>query len=276
MGAREEDHVRGMGEAMKQAEEGLKLLKAEEEVQTDKAGAEKHKEEVESQIAALEAEVATLTGKDNKKERTAKSKQISDLKSTPQYIDACKVMKGLEPKNGFFVIASGKLAEKEAPKEASKVEHVEPSDAKKEPKSEKKESKKKTESAGISKAERDELEKLKLDIIARKTELKTQGMSGGQINKDEQVVSWVARMNELKEKMEPGSTAKDSKKDDKKKGKGALSAEEQKGADALRGEIEQYKQKLKTEFGYSNKDIKGDPELLEMEAKLAGFEKRGK
>merc|ERR1719343_1772446 len=99
---------------MKQAEEGLKLFKVEESVQTDKAGAEKHKAEVESQIATLEAEVATLTGKDNKKERSAKSKQISDLKITPQYIDACKVMKGLEPKNGFFVISSNKPAEKEA------------------------------------------------------------------------------------------------------------------------------------------------------------------
>merc|ERR1711972_613196 len=67
---------------------------------------------------------------------------------------------------------------------------------------------KKQESAGISKAERDELEKLKNDIIARKKELKDSGMSGGQINKDEQVVGWVNRMNELKEKENPGSTAK--------------------------------------------------------------------
>merc|ERR1712066_770133 len=84
-------------------------------------------------------------------------------------------------------------------------------------KKEKKEKPKKAqESAGISKAERDELEKLKNDIIARKKELKDQGMSGGQTNKDEQVVAWVNRMNELKEKECPGSTAA-GKKDDKKK-----------------------------------------------------------
>merc|ERR1719217_1259552 len=65
---------------------------------------------------------------------------------------------------------------------------------------------KKQESAGISKAERDELDKLKTDIIARKAELKGTGMSGGQINKDEHVVIWVKRMNELKEKECPGST----------------------------------------------------------------------
>merc|ERR1719352_236626 len=254
---------------MKQAEEGLKLFKSDEEVKTDVAGAEKHKAEIEAQIEKLEADVATLTGKDNKKERTAKGKQISDLKVTPQYIDACKVAKGLEPKNGFFVIASDKP--KEAPKEADKIEVP---DAKKEPKKDDKKASKKAESAGISPAERDELEKLKNDIIARKTELKAQGMSGGQQNKDSEIVAWVTRMNELKEKAEPGSTAKESKKDDKKK-KGALSPEEQREADALRNEIEIYKHKLKTEFGYSNKDMKTDPELVEMETKMAAFEKRG-
>merc|ERR1712151_358634 len=86
-------------------------------------------------------------------------------------------------------------------------------------KEEKKDKPKKTaESAGISKAERDELEKLKNDIIARKKELKDQGMSGGQMNKDEQIVAWVSRMNELKEKECPGSTAA-GKKDDKEKKK---------------------------------------------------------
>merc|ERR1719188_111153 len=149
-------------------------------------------------------------------------------------------------------------------------------DAKKEAKKDdKKESKKKVESAGISQAERDELEKLKNDIIARKTELKAQGMSGGQQNKDETIVGWVTRMNELKEKAEPGSTSKDAKKDDKKKSKAPLSQEEQKQADSLRGEIEVYKHKLKTEFGYNNKDMKADPDLAEMEAKLAAYEKRG-
>merc|ERR1712139_651927 len=67
--------------------------------------------------------------------------------------------------------------------------------------------KKAMESAGISPAERAELEKLKNDIIARKKELKEGGMSGGQINKDEQVAAWVVRMNELKEKENPGGLA---------------------------------------------------------------------
>jgi len=137
--AREEGHVAGMGEALKQAQAGMALFKQEGEVQTDKAGAEKFKAEVDAQIAAFEAEMATLTGKDNKKERSAKSKQVSDLKVTPQYIDACKVIKGLEPKNGHFVIESSKAAEPEAPAEEAKVEQPETK------KTEKKESKKKRE-----------------------------------------------------------------------------------------------------------------------------------
>merc|ERR1719364_38446 len=93
-------------------------------------------------------------------------------------------------------------------------------------------------SAGISKEERDELENLKKQIIERKAQLKAEGMSGGQQNKDAQVAAWVARMNELKEKESPGSTQKGGKDDDKKKKKkGALSSEEQKEYDALKQEV---------------------------------------
>merc|ERR1712156_536321 len=93
-----------MGEQM--AAEGLKLFEPETgPMQVDKAAAEKFKEEVDAQIASLDNEISALTGKENKKERTAKSKEASDLKVGKQYIDACKIVKGLEPKNGFFFIA---------------------------------------------------------------------------------------------------------------------------------------------------------------------------
>eukprot|EP00439_Symbiodinium_sp_Y106_P053464 s2850_g7.t1 len=92
-------------------------------------------------------------------------------------------------------------------------------------------------------------------------------MSGGQINKNEKIVGMVARLNELKEKQDPGSSKKDkdAKKDSKKKT--PLSAEEQKEYAQLQGDIEVYKAKLRTEFGYSNKEIKADPDLKEMEAR---------
>merc|ERR1712217_408074 len=80
------------------------IAMGEEGVKTDLPAAEAYKAEVDAQIAALEKEVAELTGKDNKKARTEKSKQISEIKVGNQYIDACTVVKGLEPKHGFFVI----------------------------------------------------------------------------------------------------------------------------------------------------------------------------
>merc|ERR1712157_468417 len=126
---------------------------------------------------------------------------------------------------------------------------------------EKKEKPKAQESAGISKAERDELEKLKNDIIARKKELKESGMSGGQMNKDEQIVAWVARMNELKEKECPGSTAP-GKKDDKEKKEIKANKSEEKMA--LEAKIEEYRMQLINEFKYSPKDIKADPDMQEM------------
>merc|ERR1739838_539402 len=130
---------------------------------------------------------------------------------------------------------------------------------------------KKAESAGLSQAEKKELDQIKNDIVARKAKLKEEGMSGGQQNKDAQIVEWVARMNELKEKECPGSTQKPDKKEEKKKK--VLGSDMQKAADSLRQEIEEYKTKLRSEFGYSNKDIKADPDLAEMEARLHAIEK---
>jgi len=251
-----------------QAQAGLKLF-AEETgpAELDLVGAEKHKAQVDAQIAALDDQIAQLTGKDNKKERSTKGKEVSDLKVQPQYIDACKVVKGMEPKSGFFVIKAAE-ATKPVVTEAAPAEAT--PDAKKE-----KEKKLKKESAGLSPAETKELEQLKKDIVERKTQLKSEGLSGGQQNKDAQIVGWVNRMNELKEKEAPGSTQADKKKDTKKGNKTALSSEEAKELDTLRGEIDVYKHRLKTEFGYNNKDMKADEDLREMEARIAMLEKRG-
>merc|ERR1712178_269272 len=124
---------------------------------------------------------------------------------------------------------------------------------------------KKVESAGLSKAERDELEKLKKEIIERKAELKAQGMSGGECNKDEQVVAWVARMTELKIKEDPTLADGDKKKgDDKKKDKANKTEEKM----ALEKKVEEYRLQLKSEFQYSDKDIKADPDMQEMMKQL--------
>jgi hypothetical protein len=260
---------RGMQEVLKQAQAGLELLKRDGPVETDLSAAEAFKATHEAEIGQMQKVIDSLSGKDNKKERTAKSKELSDLKVRKQYIDACKVVKGLDPVHGFFVVSSGKDESRVSPseaapqKQAGKVD----ADAKKAPKPAKK-----MESTGLSPAEKKEMEQLKNDIIGRKAQLKEQGMSGGQQNKDAQIIEWVNRMNELKEKESPGSTQKADKKEERKSKK-VLNSDMQKAAGAVRTEIDEYKTRLKTEFGYTNKDIKADPELAEMEAKLAAIEK---
>merc|ERR1719191_2580690 len=238
-------------------------------VEYDAEAAQKYLNDADAEIKAMEEEVKTLTGKENKKAQTEKKKAISAAKNDPKYIDAQKVVKGLEPKNGNFVkskVEAKKVEKKEEPKPV--VEEPKKEDKKEDKKA------KKQESAGISKDERAELEDLKGKIVARKTELKAQGMSGGQQNKDSEVAAMVARMNELKEKESPGSTQKAGKDKGSSKKKGALSSEEQKQMDSLKLEIEQYRERLVKEFGYSKKEIKADPEMIELEEKLKAFEKR--
>merc|ERR1712190_465295 len=153
-----------------------------------------------------------------------------------------------------------------APAKAAEEAKVEVKEEKKEEKKKDDKPKKKTESAGISPDEKKELDKLKVDIIARKSELKAAGKSGGECNKDEQVVAWVARMQELKIKEDPSLADADKKKgDDKKKEKAAKSQEKM----ALEAKIEEYRLQLLNEFKYSAKEIKADPDMQEMQKQLA-------
>merc|ERR1712014_422479 len=210
-------------------------------------------------IKEKEDAAAALTGKDNKKARTELSKEVSAMKAEEKYVDACKVVKGLPPPKGNF--AKSQNSEVKAKKTDTPETTAAPvEEAKKDKKDDKKP--KKVESAGLSKAERDELEKLKKDIIERKAELKAQGLSGGQCNKDEQVVAWVARMTELKIKEDPTLAEGDKKKKEKKK-----PASEEKMA--LEKKIEDYRLQLKSEFGYSDKDIKADPDYADMQKQLS-------
>mmetsp|Transcript_41040 Transcript_41040/g.127904 ORF Transcript_41040/g.127904 Transcript_41040/m.127904 type:complete len:280 (-) Transcript_41040:187-1026(-) len=271
--------AKGTKEMTAQAEKGMELFKqdAQDELTFDVAAATAFKEQQEAAIKAKEDLAATLTGKDNKKQRSEVSKEISAMKTDAKYIDALKVVKGLPPPQGNFVVKTE--APKAAPEEvaapaeeASKVN----GEAKAAPKKDEKKAKK-IESAGLSKAERDELEKLKADIIKRKAELKEQGLSGGQCNKDPEVVAWVARMQELKIK-EDSSLADEGKDKGKgkdiKKSKGALTESEQKDMAKLETDLEEYRLKLIQEFGYSKKDIAADPDFKEMSDRLAALKKR--
>merc|ERR1719188_491039 len=111
-----------MNETLKQAEAGLKLFGEEAKIDFDTAGAQAFKDAHEAAIKAKEAEAEALTGKDNKKARTEKSKEASAMRNDKKYIDACKVVKGLEAPNGNFMTKSETqgVAVVEAPKEEAK------------------------------------------------------------------------------------------------------------------------------------------------------------
>jgi len=100
----EQERVKGGAEIAKQAAAGLALFAKDDggAVEVDKEAAQKYKDETDAKIVALDAEAAALTGKDNKKARTEKSKEASSLKTTPEYIDATRILKDQEPKNGHF------------------------------------------------------------------------------------------------------------------------------------------------------------------------------
>jgi hypothetical protein len=115
---------------------------------------------------------------------------------------------------------------------------------------------------GLSEKELEEMEKLKQNIMTKKSELKAEGMSGGQINKDSDIVDWVAKLNALKEKeaaLKGSMTDKDLKAEAKgKKG-------DDKEINKLKQDIEDYKAKLKEEFGYTKQEINKDPDLMDMQ-----------
>lgn len=228
-------------------------------------------QETKDKVAAIEAEIATLTGKDNKKARNTKSKEVSELKNNVDYVDAIRVLRGDDPLqehnriNAAAEAEAKRIREEEAAEKARQEEEAAKIAAEEEAKKKAKDDSKKkkpTESAGISPTERAELDKLKADIISRKGELKAQGLSGGQQNKDPQIVEWVARMNALKEKAGELEVKKDPKKDEKK-AKG--NPEEIR---KLTDELEEYKNKLRTEFSYTANEVKKDEDVIEMTKKL--------
>jgi len=167
-------------EEMRLAAKGLALLEAQEaahvvKIETDLQAAEAFKAGSDVKIEELETQIDDLPGKDNMKARNAISREAAAYKNDSKYIDAVKVIKGLNPPNGHFItnqIGGVQKAQAESATDAA------PAGADKKNDKAKKE-KKAGDTAGISPAERDELEKLKKDIIARKCELKDQGMSGG-------------------------------------------------------------------------------------------------
>jgi len=223
--------------------------------------------ETMSKVKHLEVEIAGLSGKENKKARNERSRVIAEMKRDANFMDAERIIAGKEaltPSNRdpktpkkvgefdhlFAQMANGMTADGKLAYVAPTVD-IGVSKSKKEKKVK-----------DLSDEEKDQMEKLKNNIMTKKSEMKAEGMSGGQINKDSEIVEWVAKLNALKEKeaqLKGDMTAKDVKKDEKSK-KGDV-----KEIAKLKDEMDAYKLKLKEEFGYSKQDINKDPDLVEMQ-----------
>merc|ERR1711964_369741 len=78
--------------------------------------------------------------------------------------------------------------------------------------------------------------------------------------KEPQIVAWVKRMTELKEKAGEAAPAKKVKK---KKGGGDPEA-----INKLKEEIDAHKARLKSEYGYTKSDINKDEDIIEMTKRL--------
>jgi len=76
----------GMKATLEAAEQGMALFAKEEELQFDTEGASAYKQQHDALIKEKEDMAAALTGKDNKKARNAKAKEVANM---PE--DACYV-----------------------------------------------------------------------------------------------------------------------------------------------------------------------------------------
>ena len=173
----------------------------------DITAAEAYRTYLEAKIAKLQMEANHLNSKHNKKERSAKGKEVADLKNSHKYVDAYKITKGLEPRFGHFAVRPA-IDTEEPGKEAVETK------PKKEHKKEKK-----AECAGLSHDELKGLEDLK--------------------QKSEKIVALGTRLKELTGRCSSltGSSSSKKEKDGKNgcKKKTPLSAQEQKDYAELQG-----------------------------------------
>merc|ERR1719305_1259406 len=211
----------------------------------------------------LESEINALPGKENKKARNGKSREIADLKKDADFMDAERVLQGKEPitpsnKDPNSPSKKGEFDDLFAGCDAGKM-YVTPTTESLTFTSKKKKEK---PAKGLSEKELEDMEKLKQNIMTKKSELKAEGMSGVQINKDSDIVDWVAKLNALKEK-EAALKGNMSQKEAQKEASGKKGDEKE--IAKLRQDIEDYKAKLKEEFGYSKKEINQDMDLMDMQ-----------
>eukprot|EP00930_Biecheleria_cincta_P061559 TRINITY_DN47121_c0_g1_i1.p1 TRINITY_DN47121_c0_g1~~TRINITY_DN47121_c0_g1_i1.p1 ORF type:complete len:418 (-),score=109.68 TRINITY_DN47121_c0_g1_i1:130-1317(-) len=125
----------------------------------------------------------------------------------------------------------------------------------------------KEQTAGLCPSEVRELEKLLLEVAERKAHLRAEGLTEHEQDRDEQVMNQLIRLRELRLK----------EHHDKKRAKNGKKEEQELLAELeqLQEQLAAFKRSLRGEHGCSNKDVKHDPEVCELEERLIVLKKFG-
>lgn len=123
------------------------------------------------------------------------------------------------------------------------------------------------EASGLSPSEAKEVEELLVKLAERKAYLRTEGYTEKEQDKDEQVMGWLIRLQELREK----------EIHDKKRAKHISKEMEEDLHELVKLEedLESLKRDMKAERDCSNKDLKHEPVLCELEERLVVLRRFG-
>eukprot|EP00429_Kryptoperidinium_foliaceum_P064943 CAMPEP_0176067008 /NCGR_PEP_ID=MMETSP0120_2-20121206/33443_1 /TAXON_ID=160619 /ORGANISM="Kryptoperidinium foliaceum, Strain CCMP 1326" /LENGTH=379 /DNA_ID=CAMNT_0017400619 /DNA_START=55 /DNA_END=1194 /DNA_ORIENTATION=- len=209
--------------------------------------AAEYKEHTERLIASIRAEADALAGKEHHKERAAKGKAISELRSQRCYIDACRVVRGLDPVHGHFAeeAAGNKTRRQEAGEGAleSLTGNVADIDA---------------EEVARLAAQAEAALKM-LDQEQKPAEDEQNESSYGPVHPDvadDLLLGWRRRAARLEAKLAEPVEAPPRVTGDVKE------------LESIAQEVVNYRHMLKRQCGYRNRDFKEDRDLVLLEARL--------
>mmetsp|Transcript_31487 Transcript_31487/g.86645 ORF Transcript_31487/g.86645 Transcript_31487/m.86645 type:complete len:380 (+) Transcript_31487:53-1192(+) len=188
-----------------------------------------YKGHVEEAITGLKAEAAALSGREHHKERSTKGKIIAELCACHRYIDACRVSKGLAPAHGFFASEAGDVGDSGSVAKDT-----------------------------VSGLSREEAARIAGEVEAALAELAPQPHQEQcpPLDHEGRVRRWRQRLAKLEAKLTNPI---------EQPPKGNADIDELEG---VAQEIVNYRQELKTSFGYREKDFKDDADLQQLEERL--------
>ena len=192
------------------------------------ASAADWKSDVELEIGWLQQQATELDGREHRQARTHIGKRISALKADNRYIDACRVVKGLMPVHGYFSDETQTVTEQMPAAEAARI-------------------RKETEEA---------LEQIQTEAPPLAPRLDFRDHEKRKNLHDRLVLL------EKKVSWEATSTVSAASKEDLE----LLDLEQT--LEAIAQELVDYKESLKKNSGYTNKSLKEDQELQQIERHL--------